>query len=522
MSTDVDHTRGGSACNQNVTSFRLARYTDTQRASQMLYDALISACERHSEHIARLGLDFEFMRAQNQLYDEVEFTLIFAPTDTSSSTGVRSTGELLQFVLPVKGRHHQHTDDHTTSLLTPQNRRGLDKSLDASSERSSAFFKTGCEGSSKPSAPTSLSNQETALGGMNVALQAGVSISKRVEEYITNDKSQSSLTESKAWENSRKAKRRKVEKRDDGKSVGLTVLQVGGSEKDTNRMNLPRLSPSDLTVTSSTAITGDFCIQVARCSAPWRFDLGLAGIWCRKNLGSIPTMTRPQTAISLQNVFEHTKNLPPWMAMSLLARIKLAISLSEAILQYNQTQWLSETWSSSNIVFLSDSESPTDSLDSETISKICQTSQSPFIESTIKRPSPGVGKQPAPMDPELYFSPIRNPLLVRLGVMLMELAYQAPLSMLAAPAGYHTELEYRRTGSPSTQSILRDYHTAKLHCEDVSRVMGVKYMEVVQKCLDCDFGAGTNLSQKHLQEKYLEDVVVKLQGIEEGLRRILL
>jgi len=71
---------------------------------------------------------------------------------------------------------------------------------------------------------------------------------------------------------------------------------------------------------------------------------------------------------------------------------------------------------------------------------------------------------------------VRNPFLFGLGVMLLEIAYEAPIQSLRKPAdvganGQNTE-----------------YYTAGRVRLSASKLLRPRYAELARKCVQCDFG----------------------------------
>jgi hypothetical protein len=48
--------------------------------------------------------------------------------------------------------------------------------------------------------------------------------------------------------------------------------------------------------------------------------------------------------------------------------------------------------------------------------------------------------------------------------------------------------------------------------------MGPKYAEVVRKCIQCDFGYGDDLGETRLQEGFHQDVICRLEELEDTFR----
>ncbi|KAF9893473.1 hypothetical protein FE257_010785 [Aspergillus nanangensis] len=109
------------------------------------------------------------------------------------------------------------------------------------------------------------------------------------------------------------------------------------------------------------------------------------------------------------------------IAMGLYERVRLAKHLATAVLYYHATPWLSKAWRSDDVHFFDDPNSwlqrPQDAL--------------PYISVSVRACSSTI--QSGSLQSSEYDHFIRNPVLFGLGVMLLELAYQAPLSTLQEP-----------------------------------------------------------------------------------------
>jgi hypothetical protein len=99
----------------------------------------------------------------------------------------------------------------------------------------------------------------------------------------------------------------------------------------------------------------------------------------------------------------------------------------------------------------------------------------------------------------------RNDILFRLGVVLLEIGFATPWSTLRANM---------LDTLPNKSSD--DYTIADKLARLLVNSMGPNYSKIVRKCLGCDFGLGeTDLASEELQERFLQDVVVALKGLEE-------
>jgi hypothetical protein len=86
---------------------------------------------------------------------------------------------------------------------------------------------------------------------------------------------------------------------------------------------------------------------------------------------------------------------------------------------------------------------------------------------------------------------IRNRLLFSLGVMMLELAFQQPLAELR-----------RSQDLDQHQDQNTDYFTADRIRHQASAYLGPRYAEVARRCIQCDFGHGSDLNLVKLQEGF--------------------
>jgi len=103
-----------------------------------------------------------------------------------------------------------------------------------------------------------------------------------------------------------------------------------------------------------------------------------------------------------------------------------------------------------------------------------------------------------------------NFLLFGLGVVLLEIAYSAPLKSLQQPCDLENGIENQYT----------DFFTARRLVNSIGREMGNSYGTIVKKLLHCDFGCGDDLSNRDLQAGYYRDVVCELDRLEQGFRQL--
>jgi hypothetical protein len=65
-----------------------------------------------------------------------------------------------------------------------------------------------------------------------------------------------------------------------------------------------------------------------------------------------------------------------------------------------------------------------------------------------------------------------------------------------------------------------EYYTADRVRLSASNLLGTKYAEVARKCVQCDFGCGSDLNNVALQESFYWEVVCELEELERKLKEL--
>lgn len=178
-------------------------------------------------------------------------------------------------------------------------------------------------------------------------------------------------------------------------------------------------------------------------------------------------------------------------------RIHFGKQLALALLQFHDTRWLKDTWSSRDIVISNakdDQLNPpkqSDDFTHESYANVAIKEHDEVAKLLKSRPLP-------------Y---IRNRALFNLGKILLELAFQKPFNELRRPEDLEAD--------PTADS---DYFTAKRLLCSVSAELGDRYGEVARKCIECDFGQGDNLSLEKLQASFYQYVICELETCERLAR----
>ena len=178
--------------------------------------------------------------------------------------------------------------------------------------------------------------------------------------------------------------------------------------------------------------------------------------------------------------------------LDLTSQLKLAHRIVTAVLQYQSTPWLSQDWCLQQFTFfgsgkeLSEKVLRTLHVSVELPNNECKTSVLPM------EGIQAIGyDSPVDMEDVQLLYGIRNMTLHCLGVALLELGYWKPLDS-------HDLLAVRRLAASRSP-------------------LGPKYQEIVQKCLGCDFGLGSDLTKTNLQYALYNDVVCPLESMMESL-----
>lgn len=205
--------------------------------------------------------------------------------------------------------------------------------------------------------------------------------------------------------------------------------------------------------------------------------------------------------------------------LSVVQRLRLAKLLSTATLNFYATPWMPSSWTSHNIllynialnskniareleVFVEVPVQPVGILDQQGTMHTITT----FVEVPVQ--STGTSSPPAAFDDLAPF--VRNSTLFGLGVMLLEIAFEAPIQTMRIASDC-------RQGYPVATT---DLYTAHRQSKEVATCLGVKYSEIVTKCLHCDFGQGSDLSNPGLQNAIHRDIISELGRLEAGFQEL--
>lgn len=268
--------------------------------------------------------------------------------------------------------------------------------------------------------------------------------------------------------------------------------------------SLPSVTFSS-TLLSSPMMRRDFCDYLRRWvgQSPAKSNVCIGMLEaterCKHFVYPLPSTLDGQykRGTSLEGFLKAVSTEKPLHAFPQYDRLCLAKTLAIAVLQYYTTPWLTIAWRSEDILFFDD-----------------QRSNRVAVGPNFSRPHLNVrvtgtdqwkdegSKAPRSLAP--------NSLLFGLGVVLLEIAYTAPLKSLQQPCDLENGIENQYT----------DFFTARRLVNSIGREMGSSYGTIVKKLLHCDFGCGDDLSNRDLQAGYYRDVVCELDRLEQGFRKL--
>jgi len=171
------------------------------------------------------------------------------------------------------------------------------------------------------------------------------------------------------------------------------------------------------------------------------------------------------------------------------SKLKLARLLALGVLRFQSTPWVRETFNSGDIHFL--------------VNELRAGSQEYSLEDPFLRiqlPRETSNRRLTEKNKAYQLSP--NELLFNLGVILLELGYDAPLQYLSSTEDIK--------GGDTDASWYTHFFTARRLGKCAARELDARYGRLAKKCLDCDFGVGDDLNSLALQSAILKDVVNEL------------
>jgi hypothetical protein len=224
-----------------------------------------------------------------------------------------------------------------------------------------------------------------------------------------------------------------------------------------------------------------------------------------------PAGIAQQAPVSLNDVVQGAKH----SFISVPQQLQIAHKLALAVLQYQSTPWLRSEWELGDLgLFLNDGDI-TDSTIATLHLSANFPSQMPNCSpkqiasdadsgipihheaDSTKTIEPCSTRNRNIDDPQMHqalFYGVDNMTLCSLGIALLQIGYRQPLH------------ELRREHEPNNLYTARRLAIG-------ANPLGPKFQGIIQKCLRCDFGSGTDLESPELQGAVFNDVACELEGM---------
>ena len=174
-------------------------------------------------------------------------------------------------------------------------------------------------------------------------------------------------------------------------------------------------------------------------------------------------------------------------------QLKLAHKTALAMLQYNNTPWLSERWRLDQLMYFGNDTS----FNETSLETLHLTSKIGAIGQTSDM-TMGDTVSSTEMSDEIRYG-INNRSLFFLGIALLEIAH------------------WQTIEEQMTDRDGKDQVYAARRLANGSAPMGPVYQKIARKCLQCDFGFGTDLSNEELQAAVYRDVICVLESMIKQL-----
>lgn len=178
-------------------------------------------------------------------------------------------------------------------------------------------------------------------------------------------------------------------------------------------------------------------------------------------------------------------------------QLRLAHKTALTLLQYNDTPWLPDRWRLRDLSYFG-SEDLLDDAALKTLHLSSQISAS-AVPVVANNSMDGVEQTGTTVSDQVRYG-INNTSLFFLGVALLEIAHWSPIEENMTARDLNNEIFAARRLAAGRAPL------------------GPQYQRIAEKCLQCNFGFGTKLSNKGLQAAVYNDVVCELEDMIKKLK----
>ena len=221
-------------------------------------------------------------------------------------------------------------------------------------------------------------------------------------------------------------------------------------------------------------------------------------VWARRHKPTqLEALSKSEFATTLDKLLCKQKD-----TITNLHQYKIAHKLAMAVLQYHSTPWLNEAWNLSDLLLLFNSDTFPEDVPLFLQSSLCKSSSMPNPTSLPDE----INEQHCQLRSSLKFHRgINNMFTFSLGVALLEIAYLKPLAELRTEADTDEIDTARRVADGNNIAVNK---------------LGKGYQEIIQKCLKCDFGYGSDLSKYDLRQAIYNDIAYPMREVIEKLENL--
>jgi hypothetical protein len=215
----------------------------------------------------------------------------------------------------------------------------------------------------------------------------------------------------------------------------------------------------------------------------------------RDRVGGVGGKIPEEEMITLKQLIESSDT--GHLLLDAASRLKLSHRIATTVLQYHSTPWLADQWRLKDLAFFGGKQ-----LSDEALRTLHLTHSFTGKHQDMCLPSALSGR--AESDSEEISEPermkfeygISNVPLFGLGIALLEIAHQKPLESMIDE---------------------QDPIAAVRRLAASSRPLGSRHQRIVEQCLQCNFGMGTDLCNEDLQRGVYTDVICRLEEMVNSL-----